>query len=1103
LSKANVETVRLKSYFSEVRELKYIALIYLLLTSLFSHAQPPTLPLITNFSPKEYNAHAQNFGVVQDARGVLYFANVSGILQFDGANWTKYPTTLNGLSLSIGIDNNGTVYAGGIGEFGKLAIDSVGQYQFESLSADLPDSLQDFNNVWNVDVLGDKVYFNTMKYIFVLQNGQLSHVSAKNTILRSFTVNGEIWYQDKDVGLFRLDGLDPDFLPRSEFFAEMSVSGIIPYKDHQFLVATRDSGLYFYSPHLADTSVIIPFDNALNAELKQAKPYGTTRLETNQIAINTLQDGVFILSEDLELNVHLSRAEGLQNETVIGLFEDRNGHLWLGTDNGISFVALNNALSYAQEGDRYNGAMQAITTHQGDLYLSTIQGVYRFADVAAPTTNAGFERVQGIPGQCFDFLSIDGDLLVASPNIYTVNGLSSEPLLEFQSRVFCEVKQDPITPTVLVGGADGLVLIQKENGRWNEWFRIEDLPDEVQDITQEYKVFNAGQDSLYFWISTWSKGTLLLSFDKSLEGYNLRSMADSAQAMPHGQVTHFQLNNTTYFATAGGTHVYDADSNKFVRDYLFFPDGNEFIFKVQEDEKGEIWASNGSQIYHFIEQNGRYNIDTVPFMSVDIGAITALYKDLDGNLWVGGDNALINYRQELAKNNSFEEYNCLIRRVIQGADSLMFGGEFSENGLPVSTQTALGRPMLVYGQNSLSFEFSTTYYEHRDKIKFAHQLVGYEEDFSAWTSESKAVYTNLPEGDYTFRVKATNVYTVESNVAEYSFTVLPPWYRTWWAYALYVFAAATVFLIGIKINARRLTREKANLEEQVLQRTLELDEKNQALQEINEEILLQKALVEEKNRDITDSILYAEKMQQAILTGDDYLKSILPEHFLFYQPKSILSGDFYWAYGLKNEAGETDRVIYATVDCTGHGVPGALMSMIGSALLNEIVIEMRQTEVDKVLNELRSQIIKAFSQTGAVGESQDGMDMAICMWDKTRNVMEFAGAKNQLYHVRNGTLTEYKGDSQPIGYYPELRPFKKQIIDLEEGDTVYTFSDGFVDQFGGQNEKKFLSANFRKLLISVADLGVKEQKVKIVEAFNAWKGDIEQVDDVCVIGVRI
>ena len=255
----------------------------------------------------------------------------------------------------------------------------------------------------------------------------------------------------------------------------------------------------------------------------------------------------------------------------------------------------------------------------------------------------------------------------------------------------------------------------------------------------------------------------------------------------------------------------------------------------------------------------------------------------------------------------------------------------------------------------------------------------------------------------------------------------------------------------------------------------------------------QKALVEEKNKDITDSMIYASSIQKAIITSDDYFKEMFRDFFVIYKPKDIVSGDFYWAYETKD-----GKKLIAVGDCTGHGVPGAMMSMLGTAFLNEIVIERKTMRPGVVLERLRKQVKRALQNN----ESKDGMDMSFCLIEGSK--MTFAGANLPVYVVRDGELTEIKGDKQPIGYQPtEEKPFTEHVFELQENDTLYLFSDGYADQFGGEKGKKYKYKTFRDRLKVVSQKALKEQREIITQEFDQWKGELEQLDDVCVVGVKI
>lgn len=260
----------------------------------------------------------------------------------------------------------------------------------------------------------------------------------------------------------------------------------------------------------------------------------------------------------------------------------------------------------------------------------------------------------------------------------------------------------------------------------------------------------------------------------------------------------------------------------------------------------------------------------------------------------------------------------------------------------------------------------------------------------------------------------------------------------------------------------------------------------------------QKHLVEESQKEIIDSITYAQRIQQVLLTPEKYIGNYVKEFFILFKPKDIVSGDFYWAANIKN------RFYLATADCTGHGVPGAFMSMLGINFLNEIMIEKGITRPNEVLNTLRTEIIAALNPEGSAVESKDGMDMSLCCFDFSNNTLEFALANNGIYIVRKNEVIELKPDKMPVGKYTDkVNPFTYNKIQLQQGDVVYTYTDGYADQFGGPKGKKFNYRQVKELLISISNQSLQNQKEILSTNFNTWKGSLDQVDDVCLIGVKV
>lgn len=266
-----------------------------------------------------------------------------------------------------------------------------------------------------------------------------------------------------------------------------------------------------------------------------------------------------------------------------------------------------------------------------------------------------------------------------------------------------------------------------------------------------------------------------------------------------------------------------------------------------------------------------------------------------------------------------------------------------------------------------------------------------------------------------------------------------------------------------------------------------------------DEIDFKNKLVEEKNKNITDSINYAKRIQTALLASESLLQKNLPSFFILYKPKDIVSGDFYWAHQLENK-----EFLICTGDCTGHGVPGAFMSLLGITSLNEIVIEKNLSQPATILDLLRDKLIKVLNPEDSELQSYEGMDCSLCKYNFETKKLEIAAANNSVWQIsEDKQFTEHKADKQPVGFHPEPKPFISQTIKLKNNDTIYTFTDGFADQFGGPKGKKFKKKQLQKLLISIAHLPLDQQKEELSKVLGEWQGNLEQIDDILIIGIKV
>jgi serine phosphatase RsbU (regulator of sigma subunit) len=316
----------------------------------------------------------------------------------------------------------------------------------------------------------------------------------------------------------------------------------------------------------------------------------------------------------------------------------------------------------------------------------------------------------------------------------------------------------------------------------------------------------------------------------------------------------------------------------------------------------------------------------------------------------------------------------------------------------------------------------------------------------------------------------------------YSFIIKPPFYKSWWFIVAVIIFGLIIIIAYIKIREQNLIKEKKILEEKVRERTAEVVQKSEEL--------------EKKNRDITDSIRYAQRIQVAVLPPEVPFEKT----FVFFKPKDIVSGDFYWFETFD------DKEMVAAVDCTGHGVPGAFLSILGHSMLTKIVREYGILKPSEILDQLDVEIINALHQKNVEGKRvvNDGMDLALISYDRKKNVLEYAGAYNPLVMIRDGELTEIKADRFPIGMTSvhQSKKFTNHEIEVKKGDTYYVFSDGYADQFGGEEGRKLRKKNMKDLLLSIQDKKMQEQGLELERFIKEWMGEHEQVDDMVFIGRR-
>jgi ligand-binding sensor domain-containing protein/serine phosphatase RsbU (regulator of sigma subunit) len=464
---------------------------------------------------------------------------------------------------------------------------------------------------------------------------------------------------------------------------------------------------------------------------------------------------------------------------------------------------------------------------------------------------------------------------------------------------------------------------------------------------------------------------------------------------------------------------------------------------------------DSKRIFSYTERNGFPGIETKP---------NAVYKSSSGDLWFGTASGATRLDPSKTSTDGMEPLTHIMGMRVNYESRKMIPGM-----------------KLNYNERSILFDYYSICLTNPDVVKYKVRLEGADDNWRPVTDQTRAIYSALPPGKYTFMVIASNSQGIwNSKPVTFHFIIKPPFYQTWWFILIVLVIIIIIIVSYIKIREQNLVKEKIILEQKVKERTAEVVQKSRE--------------IEEKNRDITASIRYAERIQRAMLPREDTFK----ETFVLFMPKDIVSGDFYWMYD------NGDWQFIAAVDCTGHGVPGAFMSIIGHNSFNKVVREYGLTRPSAILDQLNIEVMKSLLQRHEK-EIKDGMDLALIAFNKKNFTVEFAGAYNPLYVVRKGEVFVYKADRFPIGMttMDEKKTFTNQIVDIQPGDMLYICSDGYADQFGSPEIKKFKSVNVKKLLSEIWDLPVNEQKDKLGKTILDWKGDLDQVDDILFIGTRI
>ncbi len=997
------------------------------------------------------------FSIFQDSLGYMWFGTNSGVVRYNGR-------------------------------------------EMELINSD--DGLPD-NSIFDIEQDRErKIYFATARGVAVYEQDTITGVLFPNTSVRSVFVdrNNDKWFLADD-GIYVFDhnrninhlNLELSGLPVNIFdIVEDPRSGnkIISTDEGLFLITTGEQlESRKLSPELCFALFIDQNDSIWMATDKGLFISGLNELEKSGagharklngiLGVNRLVKGISqnkygsvwlvtdseiyqVLSTDQQA-VRFEQELGLKNNKILALWVDQEDNIWIGFSGGLQRLSNKKGLRNFYPG-MINTYIYSIFQDRNDrLWIASNNGLYHFKDqlelfnARLPEGNQKFMAA---------LLPSGNILLASSRNLYEVD---VESLKLLRSRHFDPPLLD--LENLLVTTKGEIFLLTGVNGSVYH----------LDGINGKLNTYNNKLTSGVFQLVETSQGVVggnlngLIRYDGSgfqqIENWNCKIWSVCADG------------DRLWLGTECGLVSYQ--DGKLEPVPLNGSTGTLVIKSIlQAKHRNFLWlgTNNGFSYFNKSTRSEEFRIDSNDGLPGDEITSGGLYLDRNNLLWVGTYHGLSNFNIRARSRHNLAPL-CYIERILM-------------NGTEISKES--GR-VFSHNENNLVFEITGLSYSDERSIEYEFYLRGLENDYSSYNkgNEFRAYYTNLPPGRYEFIYKAKGKNNIWSYAQKYSFTIRKAWYDTW----IFRIAVVLVILLGAwaayKIRIRSLEAERKKLDALVKERTRDLEQANLEIEAQRDMAEAQRDQIAQQKKEITDSISYAERIQRSMLPARQVLESLLPEHFVYFRPRDIVSGDFYWA------AEKSGKIYVAAVDCTGHGVPGAFMSMLGITFLNEIMVKYNCTDAAQVVGQLRNEIIHALGQKGVEGEARDGMDLSLVIIDRENGQLEFTGANNPLYLIHQGELTEIKGDKMPVAIHPHMPPFSLHRLDFRPGDMIYLFSDGFADQFGGDEGKKYMYRPFKALLLEIHGESPEEQEKILDRRFEEWKGDFEQIDDVVIIGIRL
>jgi len=797
---------------------------------------------IEYFNRRQYGGATQNWNVSQSVDGLMYFANNDGIIEYDGTDWRMLPGMPNNVPRSV-LAQNGKIYVGGNAEFGYYERDSVGKYRYHSLYNEY--DVQEPGDFWNIFSVGDAFVFQSQEALCIYEpDAGVEIVPAENRFTEAFLVNDQLLVHDEQEGLMELRSGNLFRVPGGDILQGMTVGAIMALDQDEVVIGTMNNGLYKW-----DTNGIYSWNVEGGDYLKEANVFCGTKVG-DDLAFGTIQSGVVIVRPDGQLKMIAGKDKGLKNNTVLDIFVDNQKNIWAGLDNGIARVGYNSAVSFIQ-GYFDLGTGYCMTKKDDRFYLGTNQGLYTIDGeaFASPLKDRDdFNLVRGSNGQVWNFFTDDQGELLAGHNlgIFRIEGDEAKSLSPPSVNGAWKFRYVPGNPEkLMVGTYNGLVLLhQDDNGKWQFARKVEGFEESSRDMEWD--------DEGRLWVAHGFKGLYRISFnDDYTRATNVQMNEDFGGLDDFLGFSIARIDGRIVFASSQG--IYSVEEGKrFVKDELwnFFTEDKEFPTRMKQDRFDNIWffADDGVGVLRYQEDGTYMRIDNplMPLKNKLVSSFESVFVLDEETSFFGIEDG---FGQYTVSNdiNYYQPFNVHIRG---------FRSQANEDEHFCAGSEDVGQdyvPEFSYQENDFEVFFSATWFGN-GKIEYSTMLEGYERTWSSWGEIQNRQFTRLPEGTYTFKVKARNVHGVQSRPATFRFVVLPPWYRTPTARGGYAVLIAVMLFSGFLVTRRIV--DKSRQREKIRQKEKYREEEEQLRREALEN---EKEMIRLRNEKLQNDMKHKEK----------------------------------------------------------------------------------------------------------------------------------------------------------------------------------------------------------------------------------------------------